>query len=71
MCHASCNARFLLQNGKSEPYFDYSSEYVTKNTTKVDKFYVNEAIKLITESGKLAADKDFISLYTTNDEPQL
>ena len=49
---------------------DYNKFYaeVTKNTTKVDKFYVNEAIKLIAESGKLAADKDFISLYTTNDE---
>ena len=49
---------------------DYNKFYaeVTKNTTKVDKFYVDEAIKLITESGKLAADKDFISLYTTNDE---
>ena len=49
---------------------DYNKFYaeVTKNTTKVDKFYVNEAIKLITESGKLAADRDFISLYTTNDE---
>ena len=49
---------------------DYNKFYaeVTKNTTKVDKFYVDEAIKLITESGKLAADRDFISLYTTNDE---
>ncbi len=49
---------------------DYNKFYaeVTKNTTKVDDFYVDEAIKLITESGKLAADKDFISLYTTNDE---
>jgi len=49
---------------------DYNKFYaeVTKNTTKVDKFYVDEAIKLITESGELAADRDFISLYTTNDE---
>ena len=49
---------------------DYNNFYakVTKNTTKVDDFYVDEAIKLITESGKLAADRDFISLYTTNDE---
>ncbi len=49
---------------------DYNNFYakVTKNTTKVDKFYVDEAIKLITESGELAADRDFISLYTTNDE---
>ncbi len=52
---------------EDEGYNDFYAE-VTKNTTKVDKFYVDEAIKLITESGKLAADKDFISLYTTNDE---
>ena len=43
-------------------------ENVTKNTIKVNDFYVDEALKLITESGKLAADRDFISLYTTNDE---
>ena len=49
---------------------DYDNFYVEvkKNTTKVNDFYVNEAIKLITESGKLASDKDFISLYTTDDE---
>ena len=49
---------------------DYDNFYieVKKNTTKVNDFYVDEAIKLITESGKLAADKDFISLYTTDDE---
>ena len=52
---------------EDEGYNSFYAE-VTKNTTKVDKFYVDEAIKLITESGKLAADKDFISLYTTNDE---
>ena len=50
-----------------EGYNKFYAE-VTKNTTKVDKFYVDEAIKLITEAGKLAADKDFISLYTTDDE---
>ena len=43
-------------------------ENAIKNTIKVNDFYVNEALKLITESGKLAADRDFISLYTTNDE---
>lgn len=49
---------------------DYDNFYVEvkKNTTKVNNFYVDEAIKLITESGKLASDKDFISLYTTDDE---
>ena len=43
-------------------------ENATKNTIKVNDFYVDEALKLIIESGKLAADRDFISLYTTNDE---
>ena len=52
---------------EDEGYNNFCAE-VTKNTTKVDKFYVDEAIKLITESGELAADRDFISLYTTNDE---
>ena len=49
---------------------DYDNFYVEvkKNTTKVDDFYIDEAIKLIAESGKLASDKDFISLYTTDDE---
>ncbi len=49
---------------------DYENFYVevTKNTIEVDNFYVYEAIKLITESGKLAANKDFISLYTTDDD---
>ena len=47
---------------------DKSTEIVVTDTISVDDFYVDEAIKLITESGTLAADKDFISLYTTNDE---
>lgn len=49
---------------------DYDNFYVEvkKNTTKVDDFYIDEAIKLIEESGKLASDKDFISIYTTDDE---
>ena len=47
---------------------DKPTEIVVTDTIKVDEFYVDEAIKLITESGKLASDKDFISVYTTNDE---
>ena len=47
---------------------DAPTEIVVTDTTEIDDFYVDEAIKLITESVKLAADKDFISLYTTNDE---
>ena len=47
---------------------DAPTEIVVTDTIKVDDFYVDEAIKLITESGKLASDKDFISVYTTNDE---
>ena len=47
---------------------DAPTEIVVTDTTEIDDFYVDEAIKLITESGKLASDKDFISVYTTNDE---
>jgi len=49
---------------------DYKNFYVEvkKNTVEVDDFYIDEAIKLIVESGKLASDKDFISLYTSSDE---
>ena len=47
---------------------DTPTQIVVTDTIEIDDFYVDEAIKLITESGKLAADRDFISLYTTNDE---
>ena len=47
---------------------DKPTEIVVTDTIEIDDFYVDKAIKLITESGKLAADRDFISLYTTNDE---
>ncbi len=47
---------------------DKPAEIVVTDTIKVDDFYVDEAIKLINESGRLASDKDFISVYTTNDE---
>ena len=47
---------------------DKLTEIVVTDTIKVDDFYVDEAIKLIAESGKLASDKNFISVYTTNDE---
>ncbi len=49
---------------------NYDNFYVEvkKNTVEVDDFYIDEAIKLIVESGKLASDKDFISLYTSSDE---
>ena len=47
---------------------DAPTEIVVTDTINVNDFYVDESIKLITESGELAADKDFISLYTTNDE---
>ena len=48
---------------------DYEKFYleVKKNTTKVDDFYIDEAIKLITESGKLAGDKEFIGYYTSDE----
>ena len=37
-------------------------------TIEVDDFYINEAIKLVKESGVLASDKDFIGYYTANEE---
>ena len=37
-------------------------------TVKIDDFYIKEALRLITESSKLASDKNFIGMYTTNDE---
>lgn len=48
--------------------FDKFRTDIKNNTIKVSDYYVDEALKLIVESGKLASDKDFISLYTTNDE---
>ena len=47
---------------------DAPTEIIVTDTININDFYVEEAINLITESGKLASDKDFISLYTTNDE---
>ena len=45
---------------------DKPTELVVTDTIKVDDFYIDEAIKLITESGRLASDKNFISMYTAN-----
>ena len=50
---------------KKQEYDNFYVE-VKKNTKKVDDFYIDEAIKLTTESGTLASDKDFISYYTSN-----
>ena len=47
---------------------DAPTEIIVTDTININDFYVDEAIKLIVESGKFASDKDFISLYTTNDE---
>ena len=52
---------------KKQEYDNFYVE-VKKNTKKVDKFYIDEAIKLTTESGTLASNKDFISYYTSNEE---
>ncbi len=52
---------------EDENYDNFYVE-VKKNMVEVDDFYIDEAIKLIVESGKLASDRDFISLYTSSDE---
>ena len=43
-------------------------EEVLKTTTEVDNFYINEALKLICESGKLASDKEYIAYYTSSED---
>jgi len=52
---------------KEQEYNNYYAE-IKKNTKKVDDFYIDEAIKLTTESGTLASDKDFISYYTPSED---
>lgn len=52
---------------EKDKYSDFRVN-ASKNLTKVDDFYIDEAIKLIVESGKLAADKEFITYYTTEEE---
>lgn len=52
---------------KKQEYDNFYVE-VKKNTKKVDKFYIDEAIKLTTESGTLASDKDFISYYAPSED---
>lgn len=51
-----------MEDNESE---NYSSKI--QNTIEVDDFYVEEAIKLIVESGNLAKDKEYIGYYTTDD----
>ena len=72
--YSAQTAQYREDIGNEDPFeniiggADAPTEIVVTDTTEVDDFYVNEAIKLITDSGKLAGDKAFISLYTTNDE---
>lgn len=43
-------------------------QIMVTDTIEVDDFYIDEAIKLVAESGKLAADKDFIGYYAVDEE---
>jgi len=52
---------------KRQEYDNFYIE-VKKNTKRVDDFYIDEAIKLTTESGTLASDKDFISYYAPGED---
>ena len=47
---------------------DAPTQITVIDTKKVDDFYIDEAIKLTTESGTLASDKEFISYYTANED---
>ena len=52
---------------KKQEYDNFYVE-VKKNTKEVDDFYIDEAIKLATESAALASDKDFISYYAPSED---
>lgn len=43
-------------------------DFVVTETITLDNFYVDEALKLVSASGKMASNKNYISLYTSNDE---
>ena len=60
-------AIFVTGNNDEKEY-EKLYEEAKNNVIKIDKFYTDEAIKLISESGELAKDRDFISMYTTNDD---
>ena len=47
---------------------DAPTQITVIDTKKVDDFYIDEAIKLVSESAELAADKEFISYYTSSEE---
>ena len=47
---------------------DAPTQITVIDTIEIDDFYIDEAIKLITESAELAADKEFIGYYTANEE---
>ncbi len=44
-----------------------TTEIVIGDDVAVDDFYIDEAIKLSTDAGKMAADKTFISMYVSKD----
>lgn len=45
-----------------------SEEFEVTKTTKIDDFYIDEAVKLVVEAGELAGDKELIKHYTVNEE---
>lgn len=47
---------------------DTPTQITVINIKKVDDFYIDESLKLIAEAAEIAADKEFISYYTSNDE---
>ncbi len=47
---------------------DKPTQIIVTDTARVDKFYTDEALKLTTEAGKAAADRELISYYTPSEE---
>ncbi|MBR2180986.1 MAG: S-layer homology domain-containing protein [Oscillospiraceae bacterium] len=58
--------RLGLTDGRNDA--SASAEFSVTKTVSVNEFYINEALRLVAESGKLAGNKEFISLYTTNED---
>ena len=56
-----------VTNLEKEDYKKFREE-ITGQSFKLNKFYIEEAKKLISESVKLAADKNFIGMYTPDSE---
>jgi len=62
------NTSIGIIGGADGPTKIVVSENIGSSDIHIDEFYFEEAIKLISESAELAADEEFIKLYTPDKE---